>query len=267
MNYDFEISDGILRKYKGKEKNVVIPDGVTEIGFGAFNKCYMSSVRIPEGVTTIQRMAFYDCRNLVDIILPNSLKIMKEQAFCVCRHLNEITLLDSLTNAEDRMFDDCYNLDEITIFGELFDVTTDEFTDAYDYYKIAEDYGFHEDEVTSVSEAIHNEQVAELPLLLIGGKFDKLYMSEDFRCELIARVLKHQPTNRNFLNMVKAHIIKIIGYLPEEPAIIRYLLKNDIFTSDNIDECIRTAIAHNAHEMQVLLTEYKCQNIINRRLL
>lgn len=97
MNNDFEISNGVLRKYKGKEKNVVIPDSVIEIDHGAFKKCYMSSVRIPEGVTTINRMAFYDRQNLVDIILPNSLKIIKEQAFCYCR-LNEIALPDSLTN-------------------------------------------------------------------------------------------------------------------------------------------------------------------------
>lgn len=262
MNHDFEIINGVLIKYKGKEENVVIPDGVTEIDHGAFNKCYMSSVRIPEGVTTIRRMAFYDCR-MKGIIFPQSLTIIEKQAFCGCR-LNEIALPDSLTNVGDRIFDCCHYLDEITIFGELFDVTTDEFTDAYDYYKIAEDYGFHEDEITSVLEVIHDVQVAELPLLLIGGEFDNLYMSVDLRCELIARALKHQPVNRNFLNMVKEHITKIIGYLPEEPEIIRYLLKNDIFTNDNIDECIRTAIVHNAHEMQVLLTEYKFQNIDSR---
>ena len=32
----FKIENGILRKYTGKDTNIVIPDGVTSIGDGVF---------------------------------------------------------------------------------------------------------------------------------------------------------------------------------------------------------------------------------------
>ena len=37
MSSDFEIKNGVLEKYYGTEADVVIPDGVTEIGNGAFS--------------------------------------------------------------------------------------------------------------------------------------------------------------------------------------------------------------------------------------
>ena len=36
---DFVIKDGVLTKYKGAGGDVVIPEGVTEIGWRAFHSC------------------------------------------------------------------------------------------------------------------------------------------------------------------------------------------------------------------------------------
>lgn len=35
-NTDFEIKDGVLVRYNGNSKNVVVPDGVKVIGYSAF---------------------------------------------------------------------------------------------------------------------------------------------------------------------------------------------------------------------------------------
>ena len=59
MMNGFEIENGILKKYHGRDAGVVIPDGVTQIGSWAFSKCKgLSSVTIPAGVTVIGAMAF-----------------------------------------------------------------------------------------------------------------------------------------------------------------------------------------------------------------
>ena len=49
---DFVIENGVLKKYVGPGGNVVIPEGVTRISFGAFDSCgALTGVAIPEGVT------------------------------------------------------------------------------------------------------------------------------------------------------------------------------------------------------------------------
>ena len=68
---DFEIEDGVLTYYSGDEGDVVIPNGVTSIGEGAFDSCErLTSVTIPESVTFIGKHAFSGCFALTSITIP-----------------------------------------------------------------------------------------------------------------------------------------------------------------------------------------------------
>lgn len=71
--YDFEITDGkaIIKKYKGTETNVVVPYGVTEIRYRAFeNKTSIRSVVIPGSVVQIGNNCFTGCSNMIDLTVP-----------------------------------------------------------------------------------------------------------------------------------------------------------------------------------------------------
>lgn len=67
-NSDFQIKDGVLIRYTGKDKDVVIPDSVTSIGENAFYWCKsLTSITIPDSVTSIGDRAFEDCTSLTSI--------------------------------------------------------------------------------------------------------------------------------------------------------------------------------------------------------
>ncbi|MDE6538858.1 MAG: leucine-rich repeat domain-containing protein [Ruminococcus sp.] len=100
--------------------DIVIPDGVTKIGAGAFG-LYLGenenliSVTLPDSVETIDEFAFSDCRNLERINIPENLKTINKCAFNNCRNLTgEIILPERVEYIGERTFNRCYN-----ITGEL----------------------------------------------------------------------------------------------------------------------------------------------------
>ena len=78
-------------------QNLVIPEGVTEIGAGTFSRCRISSVSIPDGVERIGIFAFFGCSELTSVTMPNSLTTIGERAFDSCDTLRSIAIPDSVT--------------------------------------------------------------------------------------------------------------------------------------------------------------------------
>lgn len=84
---DFEIEDGVLIRYTGNDTDVIIPDGVTHIGAGAFEDCEnLASITIPDSVTSIGDRAFYNCENLRSVTLPDDME-MDRNVFANCPNL------------------------------------------------------------------------------------------------------------------------------------------------------------------------------------
>ena len=132
--------------------SVTIPNGVTNIGDGAFSGCssltgitvealnsaYMSvdgvlfnksqttliqyppgqtgfSYTIPNGVTSIGDYAFNDCQSLTSITIPNTVTSIGDNAFYNCISLTSITIPNSVTSIGEGAFSGCNSLTSVTI--------------------------------------------------------------------------------------------------------------------------------------------------------
>jgi hypothetical protein len=102
--------------YRYDFKIVVVEPGVENIGNYAFYGCMrLTSITLPESLTSIGNSAFYHCEYLASITLPESLTTIGNYAFGYCISLASITLPESVTVIEDRAFYNCSRLESIII--------------------------------------------------------------------------------------------------------------------------------------------------------
>ncbi len=96
--------------------SVTIPEGVTSIGPRAFNFCYgLKSVTIPSSVKTIGEWAFSACFQLQPVTMPESLEYLGKGAFINCRSFNVVNLPAKLAVIGDVAFGYCGRLGSVTI--------------------------------------------------------------------------------------------------------------------------------------------------------
>jgi len=108
--------NGTLKKYKGSERVVTIPEGVTRIGCQAFeSNAFIENVILSETVEVIEESAFKYCNHLKRAVLPSCLKQIEQYAFFHCEELEDIVLPDSLTDIGAFAFSHCSKLREIRI--------------------------------------------------------------------------------------------------------------------------------------------------------
>ncbi len=131
----------------GQIRDVTIPAGETEVGYGMFSGCInlrtvvfeqdvgesvsngvqrigsrafygcssLNVIELPDSVRSIGDEAFLDCKSLTDMALPPNVQELGASAFRGCNNLSSLTLSKSLTGLPDYAFYGCDSLDSFTV--------------------------------------------------------------------------------------------------------------------------------------------------------
>ena len=137
-------------------QDIELPEGLLEIGGGAFSRTGIRCINVPTSVTTIKRGAFSNCFMLEEIVFHNqfnagedvskiadnlfsgcsSLKAIELpegiisigcSAFGECKSLEKITFPESLRTIEDEAFSGCIALREVWISQNVEDISPSAF--------------------------------------------------------------------------------------------------------------------------------------------
>ena len=96
--------------------SIEIPNSVTSIGSYAFDRCTgLTSITIPNSVTSIGQYTFYNCTGLTSITIPNSVTSIGSYAFYGCSGLTNVTIPNSVTSIGTEAFYGCSGLKSIEI--------------------------------------------------------------------------------------------------------------------------------------------------------
>ena len=132
QNSDFEIVDGVLKKYYGEGGDVVIPDSVTSIANWAFKGCSsLTSITIPDSVSSIGQSAFEGCSSLTNIeVGKNNIKYSSIDGVLYNKNVDTLTccpggktsinIPDSVSSIGNLAFYGCSSLTNITIPDSVF---------------------------------------------------------------------------------------------------------------------------------------------------
>ena len=126
------LSDGNVEilKYLGKAASVDIPESidgkaVVSVGYGAFRKNdQLKSVTVSSKVTELQYGAFDSCASLQTVTFAEGSKLQSigNNAFYMCKSLSDINLPDSVKSIENEAFYACRSLEAINFVNQLHEI-------------------------------------------------------------------------------------------------------------------------------------------------
>lgn len=102
---------------------LTLPEGLSSVGNMAFYDCYnLVAVTLPSTVTDVGKLAFCQCHNIVILNLNSGLESIGRSAFEQCEKLPDLRLPDTLTTLGYHAFYYCTSLQTVTIPASVTDM-------------------------------------------------------------------------------------------------------------------------------------------------
>jgi len=234
---DCIIENGVLKEYYGREAYITLPDGVTEIGEGAFadNKTLKAVImpgsvkrigydafngctdlyylKFSENTEFIGLRAFYGCYKLERADIPESTAEIGELAFFNCSALKTVSIPANVAKLGKSVFRECWRLKTVRVFapvdvdGGMFRGCT-EFENIIFYYKAERDVRISLEELESL-------RVIDLPegiLTVPEGAFYGCKSLKELKIpETVTAIGDHAFSNCS--GILKITVPKSVGYI------------------------------------------------------
>lgn len=123
----FYIEDGVLKKYTGKQREIIIPDCVTRIDDDLFyDNGTTRKVFIPDSVSSFGWRTFEECHILKEVRLSEALVEITPDAF---KHtlLKRIVIPAGVRQISRDAFANCEKLDEVIIYSKKINISPSAF--------------------------------------------------------------------------------------------------------------------------------------------
>lgn len=98
--------------------SIILPNSVTTVGEGAFSGCSgLTSITLPENITYIKTSVFNGCSSLTTVTIPNDVISIWPWAFRGCGNITSIAIPRSVIFIAENAFSECDSLATITLRG------------------------------------------------------------------------------------------------------------------------------------------------------
>lgn len=106
---------------------LIVPEDVTEINDYAFINSEITELSMGNNITSIGREAFFGCRNLTSVVIPESVTSIGREAFYGCISLKSVVIGDGVTSIGEGAFKACNELTSVTIGNSVASIGDEAF--------------------------------------------------------------------------------------------------------------------------------------------
>ena len=136
MKFDYTIEGTVLKKYNapilGCDTEATVPDGITAIDRAAFYYIRgLDRAVLPDSVVSIGEEAFYMCEGLDSVKMPRHLDELGARAFAHCHSLRSIVIPEGVSVIYENTFYKCESLTEVYLPRSLTRIEPGAFDGCY----------------------------------------------------------------------------------------------------------------------------------------
>ena len=138
-DFDYSINPGntktiTITNYTGANSVVSIPTNINSLtvsgignGVDSVFSSSLTSITIPDSVTSIAALAFSFCSSLTNVTIGKGVTNIGSPAFELCTSLSSITIPNGVTSIGSFAFDDCFKMTNVTIAQSVTNIGDDAF--------------------------------------------------------------------------------------------------------------------------------------------